>query len=140
MSVESNKQIARQFYAALEREDYTGAAQFCHPDFVFYHQMDTPIRGTDNFIAAEKQGFDPFPGFRLQVERLVAEGDQVAAYIVFDGEHTRGVLDGIVPIAPTGKRLRFSLLMLLKIVDGKIIEERSHFDRMDAQHQLAGKS
>ncbi|OAI79605.1 hypothetical protein E7Z57_01085 [Ralstonia pseudosolanacearum] len=66
---------------------------------------------------------------------MVAEGDQVAAYLVFDGEHTSGI-DGI---APAGKRLRFSLLMLLTISEGKIIEKRAHFDRMDIRRQLSGE-
>lgn len=136
MSTEMNKQIVRRFYEALEREDYSAAADFCHPEFVFYLQVDTPIRGADGFIASEKKNFDGFPGFSFQIERLVAEDDQVAAYLIFDGRHTGGVVDGI---APTGKRLRFSLLMLLKIADGKIIEKRAHFDRMDIHRQLAGR-
>ncbi|MFV8583480.1 ester cyclase [Ralstonia nicotianae] len=80
--------------------------------------------------------FPAFPGFSFQIERMVAEGDQVAAYLVFDGEHKSGVIDGI---APAGKRLRFSLLMLLTISDGKIIEKRAHFDRMDIHRQLSGE-
>ncbi|WP_328516801.1 ester cyclase [Ralstonia pseudosolanacearum] len=60
----------------------------------------------------------------------------VNTYLVFDGEHTSGVIDGI---APAGKRLRFSLLMLLTISEGKIIEKRAHFDRMDIHLQLSGE-
>jgi predicted ester cyclase len=56
---------------------------------------------------------------------------------VFDGEHAFGLIDGI---APAGKRLRLSLMMLLKIADGKIIEKRAHFDRMDIHRQLASAS
>lgn len=33
---------------------------------------------------------------------------------------------------------RFSLMMLLKIADGKIIEKRAHFDRVDIRRQLEG--
>lgn len=137
MSTEINKQVARQFYEALQSEDYAAAAQLCHPDFVFYLQVDTPIRGTAGFIASEKKNFDAFPGFSFQIERIVAEGDQVAAYLVFDGKHTTSVVDGI---APAGKSLRFSLLMLLTFDDGKIIEKRAHFDRMDIHRQLADGS
>ncbi|MHA6821596.1 ester cyclase [Ralstonia pseudosolanacearum] len=136
MSTELNKQTVRRFYEAIQRVDYAAAAQLCHPDFVFYLQMDTPIHGADGFIASEKKNFDAFPGFCFHIERMVAEGDQVAAYLVFDGEHTSGVIDGI---APAGKRLRFSLLMLLTISEGKIIEKRAHFDRMDIRRQLSGE-
>lgn len=137
MSIETNKQLVRQFYDALQNEDYAAAAQLCHPDFVFYLQVDTPILGAEGFIASEKKNFDAFPGFSFQIERLIAEGDQVVAYMVFDGKHTGGMVEGI---APTGRRLRFSLLMLLTISDGKIIEKRAHFDRNDIHRQLAGES
>lgn len=137
MSTESNKQVVRQFYEALQNEDYAAAAQQCHSDFMFYLQMDTPIHGADGFIASEKKNFDGFPGFSFQIEALIAEGDQVAAYLVFDGKHTGGIVDGITP---AGNRLRFSLLMLLKITDGKIVEKRAHFDRMDIHRQLVGNA
>ena len=137
MSTESNKQVVRQFYEALQNGDYVAAALACHPNFVFYIQIDAPIQGADGFIASEKKNFDAFPGFSFQIESLIAEGDQVAAYLVFDGKHTGGVVDGI---PPAGKHLRFSLLMLLKIANGKIIEKRAHFDRMDIHRQLVGES
>ena len=137
MSIEINKRVTRQFYEALQDEQYAAAAQLCHPDFMFYLQMEKPIPGAAGFIASEKKNFDAFPGFSFQIERMVAEGDQVAAYLIFDGKHTAGVVDGLVP---EGKRLRFSLLMLLTFADGKIIEKRAHFDRMDIHRQLAGGS
>jgi predicted ester cyclase len=134
MSTDVNKQVVRQFYDALEKEDYAAAAQLCHPGFVFYVQMDTPIYGAEGFIASEKKNFAGFPGFSFKIERLTAEGDHVAAYLVFEGRHTGGVVDGI---APSGKLLRFSLLMLLTIADGKIIEKRAHFDHKDIHRQLS---
>ena len=137
MFTETNKQVVRQFYDAMQKEDYAAVAQLCHPNFVFYLQMDTPIHGADGFIASEKKNFDAFPGFSFQIRQLIAEGNQVAAYLVFDGKHTGGIVDGI---APAGKRLRFSLLMLLTIADGKIIEKRAHFDRMDIHRQLTSNS
>lgn len=136
-SIEANKQLVRDFYAALEAEDYAAAARLCHPDFIFYLQMDKPVRGAQGFLASEKKNFDAFPGFSFKIETLVAEADRVAAYLIFDGKHSGGPLDGI---APAGRRLRFSLLMLLKIKDGKIIEKRAHFDRADIHRQLAGEN
>lgn len=137
MSIEANKQVVHQFYEALQREDYSTAAQFCHPSLVFHLQVDTPILGAEGFIASEKKNFDAFPGFSFKIERLIAEDDQVAAYLIFDGKHTGGMVDGIVP---TGRRLRLSMLMLLTVSDGKIIEKRAHFDRQDVHRQLAGES
>lgn len=133
-AVENNKRLVLRFYAALQAEDYAAAAALCHHDFVFHLQLDTPIHGADGFIASEKKNFDAFQGFRFTVEALFGEGDQVAAYMIFDGRQT-GVCEGI---EPNGRRLRFSLMMLLRVAGGKIIEKRAHFDRLDIHRQLAG--
>jgi len=132
MSVEANKELVRKFYAAIQREDYAAAASCCHENFVFYTQADTPILGTAGFIQSEKKNFDAFEGFIFKIESLLAEGDQVAAYMMFDGRQT-GIIEGI---EPKGARVRFSLMMLLTLADGKIIEKRAHFDREDIRKQL----
>lgn len=132
MPVEANKEIVRQFYAAIQREDYETVASLCHKDFKFYLQVDTPILGAEGFVQSEKKNFDAFGGFTFRIETLLAEGNQVATYMTFDGRQT-GVWEGN---EPKGARLHFSLMMLLTISDGKIIEKRAHFDRMDVRRQL----
>jgi predicted ester cyclase/L-ascorbate metabolism protein UlaG (beta-lactamase superfamily) len=134
-SVEQNKKLVRDFYAAIERGDYDAVAALCHPDFVFYPQMDLPVRGAAAFVASEKPKFEAFKGFKFTVERIVAEGDQVAAYIVFDANQT-----GDFPDIPSeGRHVRTSFMMLLRIADGKIIEKRAHYDRSDIRRQLLGQ-
>lgn len=69
----------------------------------------------------------------MPIKAMVAEGDLVAAYFIFEGRHT-GIPFAGVPA--TGKSVKFSLMMLLRIVDGKIIEHRSHVDVHDILRQL----
>lgn len=132
MSIEENKALVRRFYEALGREDYEEMAKLFHKDFVFYSQVDTPHPGGDEFIASERKSFQAFKGFKFVLDRMVAEGDQVAAYLVFEG-HQSGEWQGI---AARGAKLKFSLFGLLKIADGKIIEKRAHFDVKDIVRQL----
>lgn len=133
MNATQNKDLVRRFYGAIQKEDYATAASLCHDEFMFYLQLDTPIPGAEGFIRSEKKNFDAFAGFRFTIEALFAEANQVAAYMIFDGKQS-GECDGV---APTGNRVRFSLMMLLTIAEGKIIEKRAHFDRMDIHRQLA---
>lgn len=128
----ANKALVLKFYDYLQNEDYKDAAQLCHKDFIFYLQLDTPIYGTDGFIASEKKNFDAFQGFKFTVEHIFAEKDRVAAFMIFDGKQS-GALMGI---EPKGNRVRFSLMMLLTIKDGQIIEKRAHFDNADILKQL----
>jgi len=133
MSVETNKELVRRFYEAMQQENYEALKEFCHKDFVFYPQVDTPFYGVEGLIESEKKNFDAIPGFKMPIKAMVAEGDQVAVYFIFEGIHT-GIPFGGIPA--TGKNVKFSLMMLLKIVDGKIIEKRAHFDRYDILKQL----
>lgn len=132
MSIEENKALVRRFYDALGREDYEEMAKLFHKDFVFYSQVETPHPGGDEFIASERKNFDAFKGFKFPIVRMVAEGDQVAAYLVFEGRQS-SEWHGI---PARGARLSFSLFSLLKIKDGKIVEKRAHFDVNDIVRQL----
>lgn len=133
MSVEANKELVRRFYETIEQENYEALKEFCHQDFVFYPQVDTPYQGAEGLIESEKKNFDAFPGFIMPIKAMVAEGDQVAVYFIFEGKHTGIPFFGV---NATGKNVRFSLMMLLRIADGKIIEKRSHVDVNDILRQI----
>ncbi|MFC0273245.1 ester cyclase [Metabacillus herbersteinensis] len=133
MSVEANKELVRRFYETIEQENYEELKDFCHENFVFYPQLDTPFSGLKGLVESEKKNFDAFPGFRMPIHSIIAEGDQVAVYLIFEGTHTGIPFFGV---PATGKSVRFSLMMKLRIADGKIIEKRSHVDVNDILRQL----
>ncbi|GAA5040930.1 hypothetical protein GCM10011506_42080 [Marivirga lumbricoides] len=129
---ELNKQLVRDFYAAVDREDYEAASTFLHKDFTFYVQVDHPIPGAEGFVASEKKNFDAFGEFSFRIIDLIAEGNKVAAYMIHEGVHSKNPLMGL---EPKGNQIRFSLMMWLTVEDGKIIEKRAHFDRTDIEEQ-----
>jgi len=133
VSIGANKELVHRFYEMIEKENYEALKDFCHKDFVFYPQVDTPLVGAEGLIESEKKNFDAFPGFQMPIKAIMAEADQVAVYFIFEGKHT-----GIpyLGISATGKTVKFSLMMLLRITDGKIIEKRSHVDVHDIVRQL----
>ena len=134
MNIEENKDLVNNFYEAIDREDYDAAAEFLHKDFLFYFQVDSPILGVAGFVASEKKNFDAFDPFSFRIQEMLTDGDKVAAYMIFEGKHTKSSVFGI---EPKGNFVRFSLLMLLTIQDGKIIEKRAHFDQADILAQVA---
>lgn len=131
---ELNKQLVRDFYAAVDKEDYDAASAFLHEDFTFYVQVDDPILGADGFVTSEKKNFDAFGEFSFKIIELIAGGNKVAAYMIHEGIHNKNPLMGL---APKGNTIRFSLMMWLTIENGKIIEKRAHFDRTDIKTQAA---
>ena len=133
MSIERNKQLVREFYAAIERGDFDALHDMVHPDFVFYNQVVTPHPGVAGLVESEKKNFDAFESFRFPIETLVAEGDKVAAYMLFEG---KGYRTDVMGVPPNGQDVRISLMMLLTIKDGKVLEKRAHFDVGDIRRQL----
>jgi predicted ester cyclase len=133
MSIEDNKKLVREFYAALDRADFGALDAFCHKDFVFYSQVDTPKPGVSGLIDSERPSFEAYETYRFSLQQMVAEGDKVAAYLIFDGKnHIRRIMG----VEPSHRNTRLSVLCLLTIKDGKIIEKRAHFDVADAVAQL----
>ncbi|WP_366249566.1 ester cyclase [Terribacillus aidingensis] len=134
MSVETNKELVRSFFDLIEQENYDALKDYCHEEFVFYPQLDAPFPGVEGLIESEKKNFDAFPGFRMPILSMTAEEDRVAVYFLFEGKHT-GIPFAGVPA--TGKNARFSLMILLKVKNGKIVEQRSHVDVHDIIRQIS---
>ncbi len=133
MSVEANKELVKRFYEAIERLEFDALNSMVHKDFVFYPQVDTPFPGVAGLVQSEKKSFEAFESFRFPVVAMVAEGDKVAAYMYFEGKNHNAEIIGI---RPTGRDVRISLLHLLTIKDGKVLEKRAHFDMADIRRQL----
>lgn len=55
MSVEANKQLVRRFYETIEQENYEARKDYCHENFVFYPQLDTPFPGLEGLVESEKK-------------------------------------------------------------------------------------
>jgi predicted ester cyclase len=132
MSIEDNKKLVRELYDALDRKDFSDLDKFFHKDFVFYTQVDTPKPGVAGFVNSEKASFEAFEHVRFILQQVVAEGDKVAAYLVFEGKNQ--IRSGSKE-PPSHKDLRLSVFCLLTFEDGKIIEKRAHFDTGDALAQ-----
>ncbi len=96
MSTDTNKAVVSAFYAALERGDFAALGQYCHKDFVFYSQVDTPKPGVDGFIASERAFFEECVDWKMPIHHMIAEGDTVvtkAGAFVREGDRINPVRD-----------------------------------------------
>jgi predicted ester cyclase len=126
-----NIELVTSFYQAIEDNDYETVAALCHEQFTFYSQLNTPL-DINGFLAQEKGNMDGYPGFTFRIHDIFSHDDKVACYMIFEGVHSAMMHD----IHPTGKKVRFSLMMLLTIKDDKIFEKRAHFNEADIMKQL----
>lgn len=77
---------------------------------MFYPQLDKPFPGIEGLVGSEKKNFNAFPNFKMPIKAIMAEDDQVAVYLIFEGTHT-GI--PFLGVPATGRNGKFSLMMLL---------------------------
>ncbi|HGE9788368.1 TPA: ester cyclase, partial [Salmonella enterica subsp. enterica serovar Panama] len=126
MSVEENIKTVKKFYRLIEENKYDEVKNLCHPDFKFYSQVDTPLN-SEQFIVQEKGHMDAFPGFTMRIHEIFARDDKVACYLIFEGVQTREFLGH----PASGRKVRFSLMFMITLKDGKYIEKRAHYNTAD---------
>ena len=132
MSVEENIKTVKKFYRLIEENKYDEVKNLCHPDFKFYSQVDTPLNG-EQFIVQEKGHMDAFPGFTMRIHEIFARDDKVACYLIFEGVQTREFLGH----PASGRKVRFSLMFMITLKDGKYIVKRALYITADILRQLS---
>jgi ketosteroid isomerase-like protein len=80
------KQVVARFWAAMHANDFEAAGALLHDDYVLdWPQSGERIRGRANFVAVNTH-YPAAGPWRVTLDRLVAEGDQVASQVtVTDG-------------------------------------------------------
>jgi ketosteroid isomerase-like protein len=80
------KELVAQFWAAMHANDFAAASELLHDDFVLdWPQSGERIRGRANFVAVNAN-YPAAGRWRITLDRLVAEGDEVASQVtVTDG-------------------------------------------------------
>jgi predicted ester cyclase len=73
-----------------------------------------------------------FADFAVEILDQLAENDKVMTYKVFTGTHT-GELFGV---PPTGRAVRFDVMDIVRIADGRIVEHWGMVDQLGLLRQL----
>ncbi len=76
-----------------------------------------------------------FPGYEIEVQAIVSDGDLVAVRGEFRGTH-RGAFAGV---EATGKAVAAGVMLFYRLVDGRIAEFWMQFDMMGLMNQLTAR-
>lgn len=126
-----NKAIVRRFAEASVASDQTAFQEMLSPDFVAH--LATGPQNREVFLK-HNQGFSiAFSDRQFIVNDQVAEGDKVVTLATWRGTHSAGDFQGL---APTGKQIAISAILIERIKDGKIEEHWSLFDQLSMMQQL----
>ena len=136
MSTEANKTLVRHYFEAGNRNDFVAWDHLCASDMVLYTGFTEPMQGLEAVKQFSVTFHNAFSDFFLRIEDMVAEGDRVAARWTTGGVHTAPLASpgGVIP--PTGKEMAMSGMSILRLADGKIVEERVQADVFGGMQQL----
>ncbi len=133
MSTEENKALYRRYYEALSQRDYARFDEIFAPTYVYHAPgLPDPVAGPEAFKQLVSGYVAAFPDVQPAIEDLIAEGDKVVARLTYRGTH-QGEFQGI---APTGKQISMSSIDIVRIADGKIVEEWESPDNLGLLQQL----
>lgn len=114
---EANKQVVRDFYAALDAQDNDRINAMVAPGVVV-RLVGTEVTVPWSSVASEMipMYYGAFEGYGHVVDELVAEEDWVVARVTFHGTHT-GEFQGV---PATGNPFTYGGVHMVQIVDGTI--------------------
>jgi steroid delta-isomerase-like uncharacterized protein len=131
-SPEEKKVCARHYLEAIDRGDLAALDQTLSPDSATTSRAvphRSIGRSTGQFLTAF---YAACPDLRHSVENMIAAGNRVAARAT-DRSTQRGELMGI---PPTGKAFTITGINIVRIADGRIVEEWVVFDQLGLLQQL----
>lgn len=139
---EDNKAIVVRWFTEFWGKDVNLAVvdDIAAPDMLLKYSLHEPRRGHDDIKAFMTDFRAAFPDLNFGgAADLIAEGDYVVGQWKGGGTHTgpafTDFLVGGLPAA-TGRTMRFTGTTVLKVIDGKIVEEIGLDDGVTALTQL----
>ncbi len=127
-----NKAVAgRVFEEIFNQGKFEVADEIYAKDFVNHGlHRNFDLQEDQAAVHAEKKAF---PDLKISVILMAAEGDLVTVVWVFRGTHTGS---GYAGLPPTGVKVELRGITVWRIVDGKIREEWTSFDQLQAAGQF----
>ena len=116
MLIEENKAIVRRYLdEPWNKGNLAILDELCAPGF--------RVNGVGGLIELKCAIFEArraFPDMHDTLEEIIAEGDKVVFRWTITGTH-QGVYEGV---APTEKPIKFTGITIVRLADGRIVEDR----------------
>jgi steroid delta-isomerase-like uncharacterized protein len=132
MTIKQNKDIVLHYQEIYNANELDRLTEVLSEDLLTPTMMPGIPHGLEGAKSAHQIMLAGFRDYQTIIEDLIAEEDKVAARITMTGTHT-GEFMGI---PPTGKRIIFTGMYMVRIANGKIIEHRGEEDGVSLLQQL----
>src|SRR5215218_1787034 len=122
MSAERNEALVRRFLKAHAKGDLDTVEGMLAPDFVDRNLIPGQRPGREGYLRALTEFHAAYSHTRYEIEKQLAEADEVVTTFAVSSTHNRGEWMGLVP---TGKEFKALQTLIHRIVGDKITEEWS---------------
>ncbi|HEX5913311.1 MAG TPA: SpoIIE family protein phosphatase [Rubrobacter sp.] len=122
MSAENNKALVRRFLKAHAKGDLDTLEEMLAPDFVDHNLIPGEGPGREGYLRLFAEFHAAYSHTHYDIEKQLAERDEVVTTFAVSSTHDRGEWMGLVP---TGNEFKASHILIHRIVDGKITDEWS---------------
>jgi serine phosphatase RsbU (regulator of sigma subunit)/predicted ester cyclase len=119
---EKDKALVRRFLEAHAKGDLGAMEEMLAPDFVDHNLIPGQRPGREGYLHSTAEYHAAYSHTRYVIEKQLAEGDEVVTTFAARATHDQGEWMGLVP---TGKEFEALLVLIHRIVGGKIAEEWS---------------
>lgn len=129
---EENKAVIRRWIEELNQGNLDAADEFFAPNYVDHSAPPGTPPGPEGVKQLMAMYSAAFSDVRITIEDQIAEGDKVVTRLSTRLTHT-GEFMGI---APTGKQVAVTAIVIDRIVGGKLVEAWESFDELGMMQQL----
>ena len=132
MSAEQNKMSIRRWVEVAWNNGNLAVADEVYSADYLLHDPARPIHGPEalkQFVATFRSGY---PDLHATIEDMIAEGNKVVWRYTVRGIH-QGEFMGI---APTGKSITLTGILISRFADDKVVEDWNNYDALGMLQQL----
>lgn len=133
-NTEANKALVQRFTDAYNNRQWDSVAVLVADNFTRHCEAtpDVVVTNRDQFIEYLKADAATFPDARMTGKMLIAEGDLVAGWSVYEGTQE----GPIGPFPPSHKTMQLDIATICRIENGKLAEMWVTWDNLAALTQL----
>jgi len=130
---EQNKALVKRFYEEFDKGNAEIFKELFAPDYAYYTPSNSPKpMSREEIMELMKMFFEAFSDSIWSIEDLIAAGDKVIVRFIYRGTH-EGEFQGI---PATGNKIEMSGILITRIENGKIVEDRDESDMLGFMQQL----
>jgi len=132
---EENKAVVRRWFEEVWNQGREATIDELFPAEGVAHGLgdsEADVHGPTEFKPFVANIRGSIPNTRIRVEDIFSEGDRVAVRIILEGTHTGHGLG----VSPTGRNVSIQGIIILRMVDGHILEGWNSYDQLGLLRQI----